>query len=224
MLGDGFEPVEVVAPVDVLRRGGVDVTLVSVMGRKEVTSAQDIKMVADALVEDVDLDLFTMVVVPGGSVGVENLGKCDKLAESLRDRMKANKLVGSICAGPTILANLDLLQDHKAVCYPGCETNFPAGVYQPNVDVCIDKNLITATGPATALPFGRALLEALKSEKDASEVASGMLFLGLYSPFWFLSEQRRSRRCAGTSCGCRLRHDSEESSETLRERAAKQYN
>lgn len=133
MLGDGFEPVEVVAPVDVLRRGGVDVTLVSVMGRKEVTSAQDIKMVADALVEDVDLDLFTMVVVPGGSVGVENLGKCDKLAESLRDRMKANKLVGSICAGPTILANLDLLQGHKAVCYPGCETNFPAGVYQPNV-------------------------------------------------------------------------------------------
>lgn len=117
-----------------------------------------------------------MVVVPGGSVGVENLGKCDKLAESLRDRMKANKLVGSICAGPTILANLDLLQGHKAVCYPGCETNFPAGVYQPNVDVCIDKNLITATGPATALPFGRALLEALKSEKDANEVASGMLF------------------------------------------------
>ena len=149
MLGDGFEPVEVVAPVDVLRRGGVEVTLVSVMGRKEVTSAQDIKMVADVLVEDVDLDLFTMVVVPGGSVGVENLGKCDKLAESLRDRMKANKLVSSICAGPTILANLD---------------------------VCIDKNLITATGPATALPFGRALLEALKSEKDASEVASGMLF------------------------------------------------
>ena len=68
MLGDGFEPVEVVAPVDVLRRGGVEVTLVSVMGRKEVTSAQDIKMVADALVENVDLDLFTMVVVPGGSV------------------------------------------------------------------------------------------------------------------------------------------------------------
>ena len=63
-------------------------------------------MVADALVENVDLDLFTMVVVPGGSVGVENLGKCDKLAESLRDRMKANKLVGSICAGPTILQTL----------------------------------------------------------------------------------------------------------------------
>ena len=63
MLGDGFEPVEVVAPVDVLRRGGVEVTLVSVMERKEVTSAQDIKMVADALVENVDLDLFTMVVL-----------------------------------------------------------------------------------------------------------------------------------------------------------------
>lgn len=149
MLGDGFEPVEVVAPVDVLRRGGVGVTLVSVMGRNEVTGAQNIKVVADALVEDVDLDSFTMVVVPGGSIGVENLGKCGKLTTSLRDRIETNKLVGSICAGPTILANLDLLQGRKAVCYPGCETNFPAGVYQPNVDVCIDKNLITAT----ALPL-----------------------------------------------------------------------
>lgn len=176
MLGDGFEPVEVVAPVDVLRRGGVEVTLVSVMGQNEVMGAQNIKVVADALVEDVDLDSFTMVVVPGGSIGVENLGKCGKLTTSLRDRMKTNKLVGSICAGPTILADLDLLQGRKAVCYPGCETNFPAGVYQPNVDVCIDKNLITATGPATALPFGRALLEALKSEEEADKVASGMLF------------------------------------------------
>ena len=106
MLGDGFEPVEVVAPVDVLRRGGVDVTLVSVMGRKEVTSAQDIKMVADALVEDVDLDLFTMVVVPGGSVGVENLGKCDKLAESLRDRMKANLSVLSALVRPFLQTSI----------------------------------------------------------------------------------------------------------------------
>lgn len=81
MLGDGFEPVEVVAPVDVLRRGGVEVTLVSVMGRKEVTSAQDIKMVADVLVEDVDLDLFTMVVVPGVRIGVETSANATSLRE-----------------------------------------------------------------------------------------------------------------------------------------------
>lgn len=175
MLGDGFEPVEVVAPVDVLRRGGVDVTLVSVMGKLDVQSAQDITIVADKLVEDVDLASFTMVIVPGGSGGVENLGKCDVLAKNLRERMKSDRLVGSICAGPTILANLGLLEGRKAVCYPGCESVFPSGVYQPNLDVCVDGNLITATGPGTALPFGRMLLHVLKGEKTADDVAKGML-------------------------------------------------
>lgn len=176
MLGDGFEPVEVVAPVDVLRRGGVNVVLVSVMGRKEVASAFDIKVEADALVEEVDLSDYMMVVVPGGSVGVENLGKCDALAQDLRERMKTDRLVAAICAGPTILGNLGLLEGRKAVCYPGCESAFPAGVYQPDLAVCVDGNLITATGPGTSLAFGKTLLHVIKGEAKAEEIAKGMLF------------------------------------------------
>lgn len=175
MLGDGFEPVEAIAPVDILRRGGVEVTTVSVMGRSEVKGAQGITVEADALVEAVDLGSFTMVDVPGGGGGVENLGKCDALSRDLRERMKTDRLVAAICAGPTILAKLGLLEGRKAVCYPGCETDFPAGTYQEGLDVCIDGNLITATGPGTAMAFGLALLHGLEGESTAQAVASAML-------------------------------------------------
>lgn len=177
MIADGTEPLEVIAPVDVLRRGDVDVTLVSTMGRLTVDLDRNLRLTADALVESVNLfDDFTMIVVPGGSVGVQNLETCEPLAKDLRLRMKENRLVGSICAGPTILAHLGLLEGRSAVCYPGCESEFPQGVYQAGVDVCVDGNLITATGPGVALPFGKMLLHVLEGEDKADEVAKGMLF------------------------------------------------
>ncbi len=174
MLGDGFEPVEAVAPLDALRRGGVQVTTVSVMGRKDVTAAQDVPVIADALVEDADLDGFDVVIVPGGSVGVENLGKCAKLGEALKRRMAAGKMVASICAGPTVLAELGLLEGRRATCYPGCETVFPAGVYVKD-KVVVDENLITSEGPGTALDFGIAVLRAVAGDAAADRVAAGML-------------------------------------------------
>lgn len=175
MLGDGFEPVEVIGPVDVLRRGGVEVTMVSVMGHREVTAAQSISVNADANLENVNLGDFDVVLVPGGSVGVQNLGRSEVLADELRSRMGDGRMVAAICAGPTILADLGLLDGRKAVCYPGCETGFPAGVYQADLDVCVDGNLITATGPGTALPFGIAVLRALCGEQVANDVAQAML-------------------------------------------------
>lgn len=177
MVADGSEPLEVVAPIDVLRRGGVDVVTVSAMDTIDVLLAQDMRFTADALAQDVNLfDDFDMVVVPGGSVGVQNLGACEALTKDLTARMHENRLVASICAGPTILAKLGLLEGRRAVCYPGCETDFPAGVYQSGVSVCVDGSLITATGPGTALAFGKMLLHVLEGEKKAEEVASGMLF------------------------------------------------
>ncbi|MEC4176361.1 DJ-1 family glyoxalase III [Adlercreutzia sp. R7] len=177
MLGDGFEPVEAIGPADVLRRGGVGVDLVSVMGRVEVTAAQEVSVRADKLVSDVDLATYDMVVMPGGSVGVENLEACPALADELRRRMAADGLVGSICAGPTILAKLGLLDGREAVCYPGCEEAFPAGVYQAGSDLVVDGNLITAAGPGTALVFGIALLNALEGDKVALAVGRDMLVL-----------------------------------------------
>lgn len=181
MLADGCEPVEVVAPIDVLRRGGVDVTLVATMGSFKITTAQDLSLNADVLVEEVSLDDFDVIVLPGGGLGVENLGKCTVLIEELKARLgtpsnDVSKLVAAICAAPMILADNNLLDGRKATCYPGCQTNFPDGVYQPNIAACIDGNLITSAGPGTALQFGHAILCVLMGKEVADEVVQGMLF------------------------------------------------
>lgn len=175
MLGDGFEPVEALAPVDVLRRGGAKVDLVSVMDGLQVTSAQGVTMYADAGVDDVDLMGFDMIVVPGGAVGVENLAKCEPLAVALRDAMAKGRLVAAICAGPTILADLGLLEGRKATCYPGCDAGFPAGAYQSQVGVHRDGNLVTASGPGQAVDFALEALRALCGDETADQVAKDML-------------------------------------------------
>lgn len=189
LIADGSEPLELVAPVDAMRRGDIDVTLASVMGRKDVTAAQNVNLVCDTIIEEVDLSAADIIVLPGGGVGVENLGKCEALIAELRARLskescsqgnaesepKRKCMVGAICAAPTILADNHLLDGRRAVCYPGCQTNFPPGVYQKDLEVCVDGNLITATGPGTALKFGIALLRALEGDSVADQVASAML-------------------------------------------------
>ncbi len=175
MVADGSEPIEVIAPVDALRRGGAEVTLVSVMGRLDLMAAHGVALKADALVEAVDLDDFSMIVVPGGSVGVENLGKSEPLAEALQSFMTHDRMLGAICAGPTILASLGLLDGKRATCYPGCEGGFPEGSYTGEIGVVVDGNLITASGPGQALPFGIELLHALSGDAAADKVASDML-------------------------------------------------
>lgn len=177
MLGDGFEPVEAIAPVDALRRGGVDVTMVSVMGDRLVMAAQGVPVMADEQVDAVELGDFDMIVVPGGSGGVQNLAKCQLLLDALKTFSEQGRFIGAICAGPTILADLHLLDGRTATCYPGCQTNFPEGVYQDVYDVVRDTSLITASGPGQALDFGIELLRALMGDKAADEVAKGMLLM-----------------------------------------------
>lgn len=175
-MADGFEPVELVAPTDILRRGGVEVTLVSTMPHKEVRGAHGISIVADAMLEEVDVSQADAVILPGGSEGVENLGRCKTLLHELSLRMsEGNKIVGAICAAPMILADNNLLEERRAVCYPSCESNFPYGAYQPELDVCVDANLITATGPGTAFQFGFSLLATLEGTEVAQAVAAAML-------------------------------------------------
>lgn len=175
MLGDGFEPVEAIAPVDALRRGGVEVATVSVMGRHQVVAAQGVAVEADALVDDVALTDFDMIVLPGGMGGVENLSKCQPLLDALKTFAAEDRFIAAICAGPTILADLGLLEERKATCYPGCQTNFPGGSYQDVRGAVRDSNLITASGPGQALEFGIEILRALKGDAVADEVAQGML-------------------------------------------------
>lgn len=174
-VADGTEPAEAIVPADILSRDGVEVDLVGIMPDALVRFGQGICIQADVSIADFDADDYAMLVIPGGSEGVERLGGCKKMIDAVsRFIDSSERYVGSICAGPTILASNGLLEGRKATCYPGCESGFPAGTYQ-NSDVVVDGNLITATGPGTAYAFGLALLAALKGEAAAKEVASGML-------------------------------------------------
>lgn len=178
MLGDGFEPLEVVAPVDALRRGGVDVVMVSVMPTRSVTAAQGIAITADAQVDEVNLMAFDAICVPGGEGGVANLKACTKLAEALPKFVDDDRLTAaSICAGPTVLNELGLLTERTATCYPGCEVGFPEGTYVGQ-GICVDGNLITASGPGYALGFGLAILRHMAGDAVADQVAADMLYQG----------------------------------------------
>lgn len=175
LLGDGVEPVEAVAPIDVLRRGGVDVTLVACQGNDTVTSAQNIDIVSNSNFKDVDLSSFDMLVIPGGNGGVEVLKGNAHVQAALTQFMEEDRLIGAICAGPTVLNEFGLLAGRKATCYPGCETDFPEGAYVNEIGVVCNNNLITASGPGQALLFGFALLQKLTDTKTAKTVADSML-------------------------------------------------
>jgi 4-methyl-5(b-hydroxyethyl)-thiazole monophosphate biosynthesis len=174
-LADGCEPIEALGPIDVLRRGGVEVAMASISQSLTVNAAHNIRIEADALLSEVDLPSFDMAIVPGGSVGVENLCKSLPVCEELKRRMNAGQLTAAICAGPLVLNQEGLLEGRKAVCYPGCEEGWSEGIYQPNKRVFVDANLITAVGPGAALEFGIVLLRALKGEEAANNAAAGML-------------------------------------------------
>lgn len=174
LLADGFEPVEALAPVDCMRRAGIEANTVAVTANRRVTAAQSIQVEADYSLEDIDFDHYDAILVPGGSVGVENLKACDGLQEPLENFMH-HKHVFTICAGPTVLGKLNLLDGYRYTCYPECEATLPADGYEGGPGVVVDKNLVTASGPGQALVFGIACVRALRGKDVAEKVAQDML-------------------------------------------------
>lgn len=174
-VGNGTEPIEAIAPADALVRGNVQVDFVSVMQGIDVNLAQNVKMRADLSESQFRPEDYDMVIVPGGSLGVENLSKSGVVTDALRTFMGEGRKVSAICAGPTILANMGLLEGYRATCYPGCQGGFPEGCYQDVRGVVVDRNLITASGPGQALEFGIAILRSLAGDEVADSVKAGML-------------------------------------------------
>lgn len=174
LLADGAEPLEVTAPVDAWRRGGVSVTLAALGGSRTVELAHGMRFDADAVLAETDLTRFDALFVPGGSVGVENLLASSQVLDAVRAFAEAGKHVFAICAGPMVLNAAGILEGRRVTCYPGCQEGFPAGAYQGG-GVVQDANLITAAGPAFALELGLTSLAALTSEETARQVAADML-------------------------------------------------
>lgn len=174
-LADGFETIEALAPVDIMRRANLDVVTVSVMGRETVVSAHGVKVVADILCDCVDFSDADALVFPGGSQGTENLLACEELYAVINKADNAGKLVAAICAAPMLLGTVGVLEGRKATCYPGCENGL-AGAEYTAAFVERDKNIITACGPAASFEFAFAIIEKLCGIDTATVIREQMRF------------------------------------------------
>ena len=176
LFANGFEEIEAVAPLDILRRAGAEVTAAGV-GGKALVGSRGLKMTADVEVECLipDLDLL---VLPGGGLGAKNLGQSPKARELAEQTLATGGIVGAICAAPvTTLAAWGLLSGKKAACFPGMENQFPRDVVFSPEPVVVDGNIVTSRGAGTTLLFSLALVGKLLGEDKAEEIAKSIVFL-----------------------------------------------
>ena len=174
-LADGFETVEALAPVDVMRRAGLDVVTVSIMGRKDVLSAQNVTVVADEVYENVSFADADALVLPGGGVGTDNLSAHEPLRALLVDACSRGLLVAAICAAPMVFGRIGILVGKRATCYPGCEGNLFNAQYTAKA-VEQDGNILTACGPGASFDFGFAIVENFCGADVVGTLRSQMQF------------------------------------------------
>ena len=174
-LADGFEEIEALTVVDLLRRAGIEITTASIMGRKSVEGSHKITVEADALLEDLDFDSFDMLILPGGMPGTTNLDNCAPLKAQIQKFADAGKLLAAICAAPTVYGGMGLLKGKKATCYPGREGDLTGAEVQ-TTEVVKDGNFITSRGMGTAIPFGLAIIEQFQGEKAAKDMAKKIVY------------------------------------------------
>lgn len=174
-LADGFEEIEALATVDVLRRAGVQVTTVSINPTGLVTGAHGIPVMADVLFEQAQYADADMLVLPGGMPGAANLDAHEGLRRLITAHAEAGKWLAAICAAPMVYGHMGLLSGRKATCYPGFEGELDGAAYTA-APVEKDGNIITGKGPAVVLPFAYTLAEVLVGEEIVAQVKAGMLY------------------------------------------------
>lgn len=174
-LADGFEEVEALTVLDVLRRAQMEARTVSITGNKQVTGAHQITVEADMLFEETDYETCEMIVLPGGMPGAETLGRHQGLTNHIRCFAEHDKYLAAICAAPMVFGALGILKGKNATIYPGMEDQLVGAQYQ-NEKVVVDGKIITSMGPATAMPFALKLVELLKGKAASDQVAAGLLW------------------------------------------------
>lgn len=171
LLGTGFEETEAIAPLDLLRRAGIEVATVGVTG-KMVYGSHNIGIEADILMDQMDLTNLDMIILPGGLGGVSSARASQPALDALRFAWDNGKYVAAICAGPTVLADLGITDGKHATCYPGCEDGMGNAIMEETAAVVADGRLITGTSAGCAIPFGLKLIEVLKGKEAANQIAA----------------------------------------------------
>ena len=168
-LGTGFEETEAIAPLDLLRRAGVEVKTVGLNG-PVITGSHGIGIVADMEIANLDISDAEMVILPGGLGGVASIRACEAAMAAIRQVWEAGKYTAAICAGPTVLAGLGITDGKQATCYPGCEDGMGSAI-MVNAAAVQDGKLITGTSAGCAVSFGLQLIEALKGPEESRRIA-----------------------------------------------------
>ena len=173
-LAGGFEEIEAISIIDVLRRADLEVLVVSVTGKTEISGAHQIKVIADILFEDVNYDEMYMIVLPGGMPGAANLDAHAGLKHQIMKFVAENKQLAAICAAPLVFGNLGILEGKQAVCYPGFE-EYLKGAEVLKIPVAQAGNIITGRGPGVAIQFALKIVEQAVSVEKAQLLSSQMI-------------------------------------------------
>ncbi len=168
----GFEEIEALATVDVLRRAGVEVRTVSLTGERTVTGSHGIPVTADMLFEEGGFDRAELLVIPGGTTAYDGH---EGLKRELQAFYDAGGRVAAICASPMVLGGLGILRGRRATCYPGFEKYLDGAVLETDRPVVVDGNVVTGRGPGLTLDFALTLVELLAGRQQRDRVAAQLL-------------------------------------------------
>lgn len=166
LFAEGFEEIEAMTVVDVLRRGGIQVDTVGVVG-SVILSSHGVRVMMDKRLNEIVPDQYDAIILPGGSPGYINLGKSGKIIEIIKKFNSQNKLIAAICGAPSILAKEGLLDNKKATIYPGNERLL---AYPRDGPVVVDGNIITSQGPGTAMEFALKIVEKLLGSNEVEKL------------------------------------------------------
>jgi len=173
-LAEGFEEIEAVVPMDIFRRAGIDLVTVSISDELKVSGAHGVNVLADKLFSELSFDGEFLVFLPGGMPGTANLDNHAGLKSLISAHASKGKQVAAICAAPSILGKMGLLKGREAICYPGFENLLEAARISEE-KVVKSGNIFTAKGPGVAIPFALKIVEEIKGEKIAADVAAALM-------------------------------------------------
>lgn len=174
-LAEGFEEIEAVTIIDVLRRADMEVIVVSITGNLNINGAHNIKIITDQLFENVNFEKVEMIVLPGGIPGATNLNEHPGLQKQILNFYENKKPLAAICAAPLVFGNLGILKDKTATCYPGFEKQL-LGANTTGKNVELSGNIITGKGAGVAIEFALKIVEMFMGKEYADELARKMIF------------------------------------------------
>ncbi len=174
LISPGFEEIEVITPIDILRRAGVEVVTLG-LNALSITGAHSITLECDAKLDDFNSDIDG-IIIPGGMPGALNISESIKALDLINNTYNSGKLVGAICASPgVVLGKTDILKSREFTCYPSFEARVSGGHFSEK-SVVISDNVITSRGPGTAMEFSLAVVQYLVDKKTSETISKALLF------------------------------------------------